>query len=396
MAKKKNDGEALSDYIQRNAKAKKTTTEAWWNSAIENMANCRLATNIGKFANPASTTAVLVEQGYPDIGYVTTQGCQVPEDLTGASQYAGSMNLLLQKDEQGITLLQRMESTPRKNSLDIDGTHLPERPLREAVQALWERSRNPPETADRHLKQVYFPIDADGPYHLLSILPSSSLLLELKARLRQMENRRYECTSRKGQTYGENWDSIPNQTAIGFGGAKPLNISLRNSRAGGTAYLLPSLPPSLPLRGKVHRPKEDFFSEMLPKEEVRHSLYILHGLFVRSQNNKEIRTSIQNEIDALAELSASLAAALRKEPSGWSLDSDLPAAQKIWLDAAFQDRRIHTEEWIAAVGNQFACWLMTQYAKQLGTKRVELSEPEHKYFKYELVSLLKEEVRKEK
>lgn len=396
MARKKKDTDPLADYIQRGAKTKKKTPENWWIATIANIDNCKLATNIGKFANPASNAAVLVEPAYPDIGYVTTQSCQVKEDISGAAQYAGAMNLLLKKDEQGLTLLQRMENTPKKYNLEIDGMHLLEQPLREAVRKLRERSSKPPEEADPNLKQVYFPIDADGTYHLLGILPSSSLLLELKDRLRQMEIRQYECCSPKEQAYGGNWDSIPNQTVIGFGGVKPLNISIRNSHAGGKAYLLPSLPPTPPLRGKTRRPMRDFFREILPRKEVQHSLYILHGLFVRQQNNRKIRESIRMEIDGLAALSASLAAELRKEPPGWSVKTDLPAAQKIWLDSAYEERRRITDIWVKAIGDQFAHWLMTQYKIQLGTKAVELGEPEEKYFKYELVPLLKEEVKRKK
>lgn len=85
MAKKKEQPETLRDYVQRSAKAKKTTPEIWWETTVQNIGSCRLATHVGKFTHPASTAALLVEPGDPDPGYVTTQACQVPEDLVAAA-----------------------------------------------------------------------------------------------------------------------------------------------------------------------------------------------------------------------------------------------------------------------------------------------------------------------
>lgn len=396
MAKKKEQPETLRDYVQRSAKAKKTTPEIWWETTVQNIGSCRLATHVGKFTHPASTAALLVEPGDPDPGYVTTQACQVPEDLVAAAQYAGAASLLMRTDEEGITLLEQIElhpGKPCKTGLPL----LAERKLREAVEGLRDRSLRAPEDADRHLKQVYFPVDDGGTYHLLTVMPSSSLLLELKNRLRRMAARQYQCTSRSGTSYGGSWDSIPNQTEIGFGGTKPLNISMGNSRAGGTAYLLPSLPPAVSEGPKTRLPKKDFFAEILPRAEVRHSLRVLHGLFLRKQNNKEIRDAIRAEVDALASISVSMAAGLRMERPGWSENAeDLPAAQKIWLDSAYRDARLRTDVWIDQVGTRFGYWLAAQYERLLGTDAVDLGPEERKFFKYELVPLLKKEVRMEK
>ena len=399
MAKKKDEkSETLTEYILRSAEAKKKSPGEWWETTVQNIGKCQLATHVGKFTNPDSAVALLAEPGAPDAGYVTTQGSRYREDILTPAQYIGSASLLLKTQEDGRDVLEYTEASPEELTAELADLGLPGSSLKEAVEELRKRSRTEPSATDERMKQVYFPTNDAGQYHLLTVLPASSLLLELKKRLLEMDERRRLHCNKEEDEYGRDWENIPNLTEVGFGGTKPQNISALNSRARGTGYLLPSLPPSFEQRD-IRLPKRDFFRETIPFREVERSLRTLHTLFLLDRNNKDIRMRIRGEVDALAELAAAMAARLRDEPAGWSEEercAALPASQKIWLDEAFRETRLDGGDWLEDVSTGFGRWLIGRYERTAGREKVILGDIELKFFRDRLLELLKEEVRMDK
>lgn len=398
MAKKKDEkSETLTAYILRSAEAKKKSPGEWWETTVQNIGKCQLATHVGKFTNPDSAVALLAEPGAPDAGYVTTQGSRCQLDVKRDASIAPSAVILLNFfPDAGKLSGQNKESFALLKELSGHG-YATDQLIKNMKQVI-SASIQMPLATDGKLKQVYFPISLKGEYHLLTVLPSSSLLLELKNRLMQMDERcRLHC-NKEEEEYGRDWENIPNLTEVGFGGTQPQNISALNFLAKGTGYLLPSLPPSLGQRD-IRLPKRDFFRETIPFREVERSLRTLHTLFLLDRNNKDIRMRIRGEVDALAELAAAMAARLRDEPAGWSEEercAALPASQKIWLDEAFRETRLDGGDWLEDVSTGFGRWLIGRYERTAGREKVILGDIELKFFRDRLLELLKEEVRMDK
>jgi len=398
VAKKKDEkSETLTEYILRSAEAKKKSPGEWWETTVQNIGKCQLVTHVGKFTHPDSVVALLVEPGASDAGYVTTQGSRCQLDVKRDASIAPSAVILLNFfPDAGKLSGQNKESFALLKELSGHG-YATDQLIKNMKQVI-SASIQMPSATDGKLKQVYFPISLKGEYHLLTVLPSSSLLLELKNRLMQMDERcRLHC-NKEEEEYGRDWENIPNLTEVGFGGTQPQNISALNFLAKGTGYLLPSLPPSLGQRD-IRLPKRDFFRETIPFREVERSLRTLHTLFLLDRNNKDIRMRIRGEVDALAELAAAMAARLRDEPAGWSEEercAALPASQKIWLDEAFRETRLDGGDWLEDVSTGFGRWLIGRYERTAGREKVILGDIELKFFRDRLLELLKEEVRMDK
>lgn len=397
VAKKvEEQNESLAEYILQNAK--NMAPADWLEKMAQNMNGCRLATHIGKFTHPDSGVALLVESGEPDDGYVTTQGCRCSVDIQRNASISQSGKLLLWDMPDGRKLFNWAEESPEELRQELEDNGFPAEPLIQSAKQAVSQSRNMPQSTDSRLRQVYFPVSSEQQYHLLTILPASSLLLEMKQRILRMDENRRLCYSDKEEQYGEDCEDMPNLTEIGFGGSKPHNISALNNILPGPAYLLPSLPPVWTSR-KVRLPKRDFFRDGLLTRMTKESVQALHRLFLLDWNNQKIREGIRFHVDTLADMVAGMAERMREEPAGWSREEafdGLPESQKIWLDEARREERLDSEEWLDAVGTDFGRWLIRTYERVAGHEKVGLGDPELRFFKYRLIEVLREEVRMEK
>lgn len=399
MAKKiEKQNESLIEYIYRCAKKYNKSPVQWWETTVPNIEKCQLATHIGKFTHPNSKVALLVELGEPDAGYVTTQGCQCPVDIQRNARVNQSADLLLKDMPDGRKLFKWVEESPEEPRQELEDHGLPASLFIQSVKRVVSQSRDMPQSTDDRLRQVYFPVSTEQQYHLLTVLPASSLLLEMKQRILQMSEHRRLCYSNKEAQYGEDCEDIPDLTEVRFGGSNSRNISYQNLMTRGMAYLLPSLPPVWVER-EIRFPKKDFFRESLLFSTVKKQIQDLHRLFLLDWNNRKIRDGIRFHVDTLADMVAGMAERMREEPAGWSREEafdGLPESQKIWLDEARREERLDSEEWLDAVGTDFGRWLIRTYERVAGHEKVGLGDPQLLFFKSRLLELLQEEVRMEK
>jgi CRISPR-associated protein Csy1 len=217
------------------------------------------------------------------------------------------------------------------------------------------------ETSDL-VKQVYFPI-GDG-YHLLSILTSSVLLTELKARIDEIlfspnakEGREARKTGKAHQAFAE----LYNLTQIGFGGTKAQNVGVLNSKNRGCSYLLPSIPPSL---GKlaVRLPRKDFFENCLQKTEFKPLFGQIESIVATDRNNIDVRNHRDRIFHAIIDRIIQVSWNIRMRPGGWSSKpyyEKLPKYQRVWLDADFQYERACSDDWKETVIEAMTRWIMS-------------------------------------
>ncbi len=245
---------------------------------------------------------------------------------------------------------------------------------------------------DFRFKQVYFPVnkeDEELDYHVLSVINGTGLMRHVNEKI-------------KGIIYDEEKKSkLPNIKTIRFGGSKPQNISIINSKQQ-FFRLLPSLTPTF---DEIIIPKRDFFKECLKTRELKEHFKVLikdkkkaEGKEEKAkkdmeENFKELgkfgRKKIQNMeakdkrdealkqilqestpsvLEGISEESIfSVMAVVKKirlkNPEGWTRDekfSKLPDYQKIWLDEERKDER-DDKDYIYSLSDRAARWIISKY-----------------------------------
>lgn len=394
MAKEKEEVTSLHEYIIENAAKKGKTPAEWFDAMVMHMDECHLASHVGKFTNP-DIKATVCSHSKKVAGYVTTGGSTCSLDILTPAQYLGSASLLLSTVTPDKNVLEAVISRDKELEKELELLSLPIENLQEKVQKMLEDSRKEPDATDTHLRQVYFPI-AEGEYHLLSVMPSSSLSLEMYRRIRAINGHKIDCYSKTSEAYGKPCEEVKGLTMIGFGGTKPQNISALNSRRGGKAYLLSSLPPSLH-EVKVRIPKSDFFKESIWYKSQSSALYQLHAYMKQERNTMEIRKAIHDLVDEMIDAVLLVAYQIRAGADGWSEEETyvvLPRSQKIWLDDACMEER-QDPSWTGEIAASFARWVVFSYEKLLGEEAVSLGDAEWRCFKDQMEIVLKDEVRYE-
>ena len=394
MAKEKKEVTSLHEYIIESAAKKGKTPADWFDAMVMHMNECHLASHVGKFTNPDIKTTVC-SHSKKVAGYVTTGGSTCSLDILTPAQYLGSASLLLSPVTPDKNVLEAVITRDKELEKELELLSLPIEKLQKKVQEMLEDSQKEPEATDTHLRQVYFPI-AEGEYHLLSVMPSSCLALEMYQRIRAINGHKIGCYDKKSEDYGKPCEEVTGLAMIGFGGTKPQNISALNSRYGGKTYLLSSLPPSLPAR-KIRLPKSDFFRESIWYKQQSNTLYRLHTYMKQERNTMEIRQAIHDLMDEIISAVLLTTYQIRAREIGWSKKeaySQLPTAQKIWLDDAYMEERLKPS-WTGKIAAAFARWVIFSYEKLLGEEAVSLGDAEWSNIKNQMEIVLKDEVRYE-
>lgn len=383
----------LTEYIASIAANKKKLPQIWLREIVNNIDKCTLATHVGKFTNPdVEDVNIFAEYKKDCHGYVVTSNtnCDIDISVTSAS-YMGTAKFLLLKLEDNITVLQHIQEhdVEIKNIFKNLGIDFLE--VYDAVMKLTHPGKL--QHTDQKLKQVYFPINSQA-YHLLTVLPASGLLIELKNRIIKMNQNSKACRDSKTELYGENYSRVMDMTAIGIGGTKPQNISTLNSEVHGVSYLLPSLPPII-YHQEVCMPKVNFFTETIPFKEYVDTFKKFHALLRLDKNNVEIRDKIKETIVDVIDIIVLFSYKVRMKEAGWSrkeLFKSLPIEQKIWLDNNYIAER-KQGDWIDPVSQSFGRWFINRYEKIAKKEKFLLGDVEFNFLKREMRTVLTEEVK---
>ncbi len=180
------EGHILEKEEEYKKKGKKNT---WVQNMIENIGKCKLVTHVGKFTHPESKITARIERGTNLLSeYVTTDSVICRDDIFYSSAaYMSAARFLDLELEDGRTVLEHIEGGDNEIKILIEkygGKY------DDFLDAL-DMAKNSPkmERTEYLLKQVYFPIDNEE-YHLLTILPNSSVLCEMTQRVKKMSKER--------------------------------------------------------------------------------------------------------------------------------------------------------------------------------------------------------------
>lgn len=213
-------------------------------------------------------------------------------------------------------------------------------------------------------KQLYFPV-GNG-YHLIAPLFATSFAHAVYERVEEARFgvvAKIARTARREKKYHETAvRDFPGLAVQTFGGTKPQNVSLLNSRRRGKAYLLNCQPPNW--RSKARPPEHDhaFWSQF--GYHVRHIVRELKDFLISIVDSESTIGLRQRRAALIAELVSELhqfSARVRLIPSGWSSATSLSEAMSLWLDPYRQDDAFlilrDRLDWQHEVGTRFARWL---------------------------------------
>ncbi|WP_158006880.1 type I-F CRISPR-associated protein Csy1 [Piscirickettsia litoralis] len=237
----------------------KFSRACWLKDAAKRAKSFSLSSHPCRFSHPDARknengeTSPVVVQAKADVdGYVRSGNVDVELDALGNAADIDVYNFLMLELSDGMKLIRHieLETDLSKELLSAEGSSYEE--LRSGFLKIKSNDNHPVRTSSK-IKQVYFPVDDD--YHLLSILTPSGIVFSLRNKIQTMKFSDSAKTARKAcrdsEYSSEGFADIYNLAVIGYGGTKPQNISVLNSKNGGKAYLLPSIPPSMKSTQKI-------------------------------------------------------------------------------------------------------------------------------------------------
>jgi len=353
--------------------------QSWLVDAAQRAAQLSAATHPGKFSHPDVKINPIVANPEKDAdGFLRSGNVSVTPDVYGNAAAMDVCKFLNLRLSDGKTILSHLE---RETPLIKAQFDLPETAFSTTKQGLLtiKKSTKPINNTNGRIKQVFFPVDARH-YHLLSLLTPSSLLFKLKERINGMRFSLHARTGRDAQKANLFFDGefldIECLTLIGYGGTKPQNISVLNNENGGTAYLLPSLPPLL--CNRIQPPKTCFFGSYLDKNDYRSIFEHWHHQIIPVENDKTV-TIHKIDHQCTQEIIFRIVDALwqvRHTKAGWSRADTyryLPRYQKFWLDQRYEQKRKIWPKYLVSVKQDCEIWFLCTYNMMLGKEAFNLS-----------------------
>lgn len=367
----------LSDFEQIKKIEETFHPENWLIDAAKRAGQLSLVSHPSKFAHPsAKTSSIIFESKSITNSFLCSTNMQSELDVFGNAAALDVYKFLSLILSNGKSVLAHLEENTDLIQEQFNFPSISFDELRDNFLAIKKGKSSKVRTSGQ-VKQVYFPVTDD--YHLLSVLTPSGLMFALKEKIQAIrfsEQTKLAREAERNNAFHENgFDELYDLTVIGFGGTKPQNISVLNSKYGGTAYLLPSIPPSFKIRN-FQIPNTDFFKNSIYPNLYKDSFEAFHRLIVANINNINIRDGRDNIIEFVIDEIIERSWKLRELDTGWSEKTNLPMYQKIWLDNAFLEERENTDDWLTQVIKELAHWFLNSYEKVMGNNAELLRDDE--------------------
>lgn len=377
-------------FEERRELEKRYEVRNWLTDAAARAGQISLVTHAIKyFHGDAKGSSVFSTAKNAHGAWLSTATLKVPTVDAVGNSAALDVARLLQTEHEGDSLLTSLQRGDVSALVELAQSEQQcDEWVRGFMQALSDKSLSSHKLA----KQIYFPVDDNGRYHLLSPLYSSSLAQALYQRIDAARFSEISVATRKARREKQ-WSSeilhIFSDVAVqGVGGTKPQNISYLNSARRGKSYLLRCAPPEWQSSRKPPVEQKTIFSPSLGRLAGTAILQLRRFLVdtLTKANTKDIRQKRAELVDDVIGVVFSYAADIQNLVSqrGWSARSDcqLNLAQQLWLDPerrhadrAFMQLR-ESESWQKEIANDFGHWLNTLLGRdeKLNVGKAELRE----------------------
>ncbi|QWZ65524.1 type I-F CRISPR-associated protein Csy1 [Aeromonas sp. FDAARGOS 1417] len=328
---------AIDDYIsaRQEAKPDKWPSKAdWLDDAAKRAKQITLVTHAPKFTHGDARGIGARVEGMTGEEYLSTASLTAPViDVIGNAAALDVANLLL-LEADGKRLVDLMQDGDASALATFSNNKAQ---LESWCDGLSQALAGGAVTTHTLAKQTYFPVD--GGYHLLSPLFASSLCHALYQRIDQSrfgdEAKAAREARRKNEFSELTIVDFPHLAEQHFGGTKPQNVSLLNSKRYGRVYLLSSQPPAWQDRLTAPESQEHFW--------IRYEYRVAATLgelsrFLKSvalvDNNAAIKQRRAGLVHDLIGALLHYGAELRTLPAGWSRVMTEPMSEAFcrWLD----------------------------------------------------------------
>lgn len=328
---------AIDDYISARLEAKPDKWPSkgdWLDDAAKRAKQITLVTHAPKFTHGDARGIGARVEGQKGEGFLSTASLTTPAiDVIGNAAALDVANLLL-LEADGKRLVDQIQDGDASSLAVFTKDKVQ---LETWCDGLSQALVGSTLTTHTLAKQTYFPVDRG--YHLLSPLFASSLCHALYQRIDQARFGDEAKAAREARRKNECSDlsvvDFPHLAEQHFGGTKPQNVSLLNSKRYGRAYLLSSQPPTWQDRLTAPESQEHFWKRY--EHRVAATLGELNR-FLKSveqaDNNDAIKQRRADLVDDLVGALLNYGAELRTLPSGWSRAMAEPLNEAFcrWLD----------------------------------------------------------------
>lgn len=376
---KKNQTSTMSDEEVLKLKVEceeSLSLEKWLPDAAKRAGQISISTHPCTFSHPSSrknkngyVTPIIADALRHNDGLLRSGNVEVQSDALGNAAALDVHKFLNLVMSDGKTLIKHIEldSELARSLLNIENHRYES--LRDGFLKMINSS-NDLVTSEK-IKQVYFPVKDD--YHQLSILSNSGIMYHLKKRIDTMrfgdEVKEKRDKRKKGEYSESGYSEIYDLTTIAYGGTKPQNISVLNSKNGGKAYLFRSMSPVLKKR-EIYFPKSNFFEESIRVWEVSGIFDALHRIAITDYNNEDIRDARIRRYGQLVDKVIEKMWSLRLVSSEqyYEKNSKLKSHQKIWLSHEYEEERESDDSWLDKLEKEITEWILKSYEKKTNKK----------------------------
>lgn len=385
-------GDDVAELAQRQAEQRAALVgeyaePQWLDSAAIRAKQITLATHAAKFSH-SDNKASSVAAGYlqPSAAHLGSHQLDEPTlDVVGNAAALDVANLLLLQ-EGGIALWQQVRAG---EDASLRAFSDDESRLAAWLSGLGTALESSTLQSHSLAKQAYFPV-GEGTYHLVSPLHASSLSQALYERVqahRYSEEAKLARGQRKsGKGSADHVVFLMGSASMSYGGSKPQNISLLNSRRGGKAYMLSCAPPTWQAKPRLPSKGKAAFWRMYGFR-VKSDIAGLRDYLgrVSDYNNKAVREGRERRVSRLLDQLLQLAAELRElGDAGWSANSSLSLAEQCFLDPDRRElphelgtefaHKIDDESWIEEVSESYSRWLNGQLSGMKNSHGVKMRD----------------------
>jgi len=380
----------ISIYKEKKQKIEQEhTPDVWLDMYAEYASGVSFATHIPKMSHPgisgASAFYVQKKLHAEQKNYLSTDSISNPivDAALDNAKYTPVSNLLkLAVNGKAIAgYLSEGNSLPFKY---LSGDEGKVNDWAEKFSAIFKSAR----LATHNLaKQVYFPIDQEGKYHLLCNVKSSTMAHSIFSHIEEAADKKVNNLKNKGKFSDSKFVSYIKKAKLAItslDGAK--NISPLNSKRAGKITLLCCQPPTW--RSQIKPPiyQVSFFNSQLRHFVSKNDIDYLRDFLIRfdkidiSIKHPERKKWVDAWVSRIVDDVLTYAGTIQNMESGWSATEDirLKREHQLFLDPYREDEVFHTArkayDWQATVCADFALWLNKTLA---GKEKLFSPQQEH-------------------
>ncbi|MDC4170189.1 type I-F CRISPR-associated protein Csy1 [Photobacterium damselae] len=343
---------------------------AWIDNAARRANQISMATHALKFTNSsAKGSNVLAHELGHDARYLDTEIIQEKAiDAVGNAAALDVARFLQLTDENGLSLLSYLAKADHRPLALIAKS---DEELTHWLDGLKQALRDTSPSSHVLGKQIYFPI-SDNEYHLLAPLYSSSLAQVLFDAVQysrfSQEMKVIREAKRHNDFHPQPLIAYPNLAVTVSGGSKPQNVSQLNNKRSGKTYLFSAAPPNWQVQNKpplgldsILQHRDIYYHTQEPITRLTQFLIKLNT--ASTESNMRIRHYIVNTVDEVIDQILLVAAKWQQLPAGWSDKSDLPLAQRRWLDPNNSQWDRFDDHWQQVIAENVGLWLKDKVNK---------------------------------